>query len=260
MKDGIITGNSAVWGGGISVVQGANLNIYGGTISNNTAGNSNKEGSGGGIFCAGTAFIDPSQGKDVYITNNETTTEHDLGGGGIFLESNGTMRIVNAIIRNNNAMGLGGGVAGCLHGMITNMPPETAAIYNNTSGGLTARSLNNAVDHSRPSLAWNNALKEAGVDYFCAGYSTIGPRSLNGGYTKWKGYAITQSNKTGYTVDSQVDNPIALLGLLALHSTNPNEIAAAANDFVGNRTIIENNISQMHGGGVASNKRLLEFN
>lgn len=256
MKDGIITGNSAVWGGGISVVQGANLNIYGGTISNNTAGNSNKEGSGGGIFCAGTAFIDPSQGKDIYIINNETTTEHDLGGGGIFLENNGTMRIVNAIIRNNDAKGLGGGVAGCLHGMITNMPPETAAIYNNTSGGASARSLNNAVDHSRPSLTWNNALKEAGVDYFCAGYSTIGPRALNGGYAKLKGYAITQSKKSGYTVDSQVDNPIALLGLLALHTTNPDEIAVAANDFVGNRTIIENNTSQMHGGGVASNGKL----
>ena len=46
------------------------------------------------------------------------------------------MTIHNAVIRNNTAGGLGGGVAGCIHGSIADLSATGAAIYGNTAQGV----------------------------------------------------------------------------------------------------------------------------
>lgn len=249
--------NSAIWGGGIAVARGGFLEIYGGNITWNKATGiiyGDTIGGGGGIFCAGTGIIDPQNG-DITIEHNSTGTKNDLGGGGIFVESKGSMKIVNAIITDNTAEGLGGGVAGCLHGMISNLCPETAAIYWNTANKNAA--LNSVVDHGNPMLNWSDDLKNNANDYFCAGYSVIGPRSLNGGTAEWTGGAVYQKwngqGKGDTKKFEKTTNTIVVKGLLGLRVENTDAIKEKADAFSGKKVNINFNSSAMHGGGVASN-------
>ena len=56
-----------------------------------------------------------------------------MGGGGIFVATDSSMTIHNAILTNNNAGGLGGGLASCIHGELSNLSTDGAAIYGNTA-------------------------------------------------------------------------------------------------------------------------------
>ena len=102
--------------------------MNGGEISNNTA----TTHEGGGIFCYGNGVIDPQNGN-ITVSGNETKTTTDLGGGGVYVNSSGKMSIINAVVTGNIAQGLGGGIGGCLHGVVSNLSPDTAAIYSNTA-------------------------------------------------------------------------------------------------------------------------------
>ena len=258
MKGGTITNNSAIWGGGIAVARGGNLNIYGGSITYNTATSSKNDtlpkaaagrfGSGGGIFCAGIGEIYPRE-SDITITHNETGTVNDLGGGGIFVEAKGEMKIYNAVITQNTAHGQGGGVAGCLHGKMSNISPQTAAIYNNTANGSIVVTRLNDIDHSN---WWQGKIGGYGnaKDYFCAGYSVIGSLSMNGGNAKWTGWQSTGAAKG---VNGVSGDPIVVKGVVGLSAGSDNNVGFKADTFSGKTVTISDNTSFMHGGGIGCN-------
>lgn len=124
MRNGKITGNTANAGGGVFVWTHSFFTMEGGEISSNTA----TTHEGGGIFF---------DGKDGHITaglitENSTGTTVDWGGGGIYINNNGSMRIDSARITKNTANALGGGIAGCPHAKIgIGALEDGVAVYDN---------------------------------------------------------------------------------------------------------------------------------
>lgn len=274
MNGGTIMNNTAEMGGGICAFRATVVKIYGGTIKDNTA----TLHSGGGIFIAGRSnknIINPTEGS-ITISGNKTGTTCDLGGGGIFLDSAGQLKIVNAIITGNKANGLGGGVSGCLHGMVTNLAPDTTAIYSNKSkvdekgnASNTHPQLKNRVDMGYKGISWtySDPIAKNADDYFCAGYSTISPLALGkDNIAQWYGYKMlvkkddaNASKENGYVATYAAGNnvtqanPIIVLGLLGMKVQNGDVVGAKAMALNGNKVFIQNNYSAMHGGGVATN-------
>lgn len=130
LKDGEISENHAGEGGGIFVAQIWNqgngvFKMTGGTVDSNVA----HLGEGGGIYIhSGSSENKITKGN---ITNNTTKTTEDLGGGGIYVENSGELRLENVLITNNTAKGLGGGLAACIHGRIAVFAVNGAIVYGN---------------------------------------------------------------------------------------------------------------------------------
>jgi hypothetical protein len=93
-NDGIVNGDS--FGGGVRLNEGAQFNMDGGTISNNTT-----KGFGGGVNVTKGEFI-MNKGT---ISNNRS----EAHGGGVYLMT-GTFAMYNGSISGNYAKGGGGGV------------------------------------------------------------------------------------------------------------------------------------------------------
>ena len=125
---------------------------------------------GGGIYIAGqNARITKG-----LISGNTSQTTTDWGGGGIFVEVQGSLELTSVLVNANTARGLGGGVAGCPHAKtgIGNFGGESAiAIFGNS-----------AVGQNWPNNKWLDKLgqkgdylakKDAGftadkaMDYYC---------------------------------------------------------------------------------------------
>jgi len=132
LNGGTIEKNAADEGGGIFVERGhANainkFNMDGGTVNENVA----TTGEGGGIYIRGNGEI-----KRGYITNNVTRTTSDLGGGGVYVEVDGVLNIMQALVTENFAKGLGGGLAACVHGKTSVVDVDNgAAIFGNENEG-----------------------------------------------------------------------------------------------------------------------------
>ncbi len=291
-------GNSAGAGGGIYVGQTATFNMYGGNICNNKAtgvrrtGNDNAglDGGGGGIWVNGTAVIDPtvSGGSEIKIQNNTSATKVDLGGGGIYVNNPAKLSLKNAIITQNHADGLGGGIASCVHGKvgIVNIGNNGAAIYSNTTsktaydenGAPACGSVGgkNSCDPRYPNCPthWTTTtgdfvdahskwqgngaaqknFRNAATDIFCAG------AAANGGGTiisdtrpidssaKWTGYVMDSVNSSFKQI-TQANNGYIYGGfLLGLTAGN-----TSAPGFSGHKVTISGNTSATHGGGIATN-------
>ncbi|MCI9129498.1 MAG: hypothetical protein HFJ65_04210 [Eggerthellaceae bacterium] len=143
MEGGTVTGNEANAGGGIFIDRDCVFKMSGGTVSNNTA----KVFEGGGIYVAGHS--DGTEGSNACviskgnITGNKTETSFSWGGGGIFVEVQGSVKIGTASITRNVANGLGGGVSGCPHAAIgIGAITEGAAIFKNTANYTDGRPSN----------------------------------------------------------------------------------------------------------------------
>lgn len=121
---GTVEGNTAEAGGGIFIDYACGFTMTGGLIQKNTA----TTHEGGGIF---------TDGQDGYISGgsileNTTNTTVDWGGGGVYVNNNGSMRIDSARITGNTANALGGGIAGCPHAKIgIGELGSGAAVYGN---------------------------------------------------------------------------------------------------------------------------------
>lgn len=124
LYNGNIQGNTAGSGGGIYIDRGCGFVMENGTVAGNTA----TKYEGGGIYTASPA----GRIEAGAITGNETRTTTSWGGGGIFIESMGTLSLGTTLITGNTAQGLGGGVSGCPHAKIgIGKITEGAAIYGN---------------------------------------------------------------------------------------------------------------------------------
>ena len=258
MTGGYVTGNySGLAGGGIYAgFFGGNVGftMSGGTI----AGNCAELGEGGGLRIAGgTTGVIRTTGT-VYITNNITNSNNDWGGGGIFVQENGILTIMDALITGNTAGGFGGGVGACPTGETLIVNQDGAAIYGNTASGTTMSGGGNGKDYDR-SLALNSTvfMNSGYADYFCvrAKDGANGPISLvtglmaGGGAANWTGSCDEQPvsiGPSGYAAAKY------LFGLNARpDDTAKSQAVNAAN------VIITGNHSSIHGGGIMTNGGLI---
>lgn len=260
MRGGFVTGNySEEAGGGMYIGHynydnSATFEMTGGIVAGNVANKSE----GGGIRVSGKTGGSIQASDRVYITNNVTNTPFDWGGGGIFVQENGNLSIVNSLITNNSAGGFGGGVGACPTGKILIVNTDGAAIYGNTATGTNmSGGGNNKTYDSTLAQTSEVFMRNGYADYFCvrAKDGANGPISLvtglmaGGGAANWTGSCDEQPvsiGPSGYAAAKY------LFGLDA----NPDDTAKSqAVDAA--KVIITGNHSNIHGGGIMTNGRLI---
>ena len=259
MSGGYVTGNySSLAGGGIYAGfyagdGGVNFSMTGGTIASNCA----RYGEGGGLRIGGGTYGVIRADEKVYITNNQTLTTDDWGGGGIFVQQNGNLSVIDALITDNNADGFGGGVGACPTGETLIVNEDGAAIYGNRakgdqmSGGGNGKTYDTYLAKESPVFMANGY-----TDYFCVRergngnyISLVTGLMAGGGAANWKGSCDEQPvtiGKTGYAAAKY------LFGLVA----NPDDAAKtlAVNTA---KVMITGNYSGVHGGGIMTNGGLI---
>lgn len=272
MTGGYVTGNfSEEAGGGIyagTYSWGTTFVMQGGTV----AGNRSDKSEGGGIRIGG-ATTGTIEGSNIYITNNTTGTEHDWGGGGVFVQENGTLFVREALITKNTAEGFGGGVAACPTGRTVIVEQDGAAIYSNEAHNAGRDPGNIVLFNGKPpadadknddnlTLADSNpgacqVLKSQFLengdfkDYYCVKANHYDPitlvmgQMLGGGDARWSAQldsVRTNVNKPGYATANW------LCGMTA-KPTDDDKSSAISHAKV----FITGNTSSVHGGGIMSN-------
>ena len=273
MSGGYVTGNkSNEAGGGLYIgyysQDGlAKLTLTGGVIASNIA----ETGEGGGIRIGGSGrgvIRATSKDNPIYITNNTTNTGSkegtnesggDWGGGGIFIQQNGMLNIMNAIISTNTADGFGAGVSACPTGNTSINTDQGAAIYDNTangehySRGSGAGSEKKNEDYVAHEFYKNNQRTDY-QDYFLAHAANVGSYTitngmLGGGSEEYQG---TFDNNKSYEQHYNAGGVEAkFIGLTAHPSNEDVEKALAIAS-----TYISGNHSHNHGGGIMTNGML----
>lgn len=226
-----ITGNRSADGGGGLLMpkknnqQNAFFKMDSGYFAANLA-----EASEGGAMHLTTR--DGSYIYSGYITNNETKTKYDYGGGGIFIVSKGreegsnpgSLKLWNSLVTENNAYGSGGGVASCQNGIVIS---SDAAIFGNDAEGNSAPA-DHPIGGQWPSeLGLNNAEnfvdgKYLASDVYGAKNSTIYNDMLstdgNTGSYNWKGF-MSGNSKYLLKVDKSNNKMIFYEGSLTPEKT-----------------------------------------
>ena len=258
MSGGYVTGNySGLAGGGIYAGfwdGGVQFTMSGGTI----AGNCAERGEGGGLRIAGgTKGVIRADGK-VYITNNKTNSDDDWGGGGIFVQENGHLAIMDALITNNSADGFGGGVGACPTGKTLIVNKDGAAIYGNTAKGENMSDGGNGKHYDTSVAKASTVFTENGYrDYFCVRnkenandpISLVTGQMAGGGAANWKGSCddkVVSIGKSGYAAAKY------LFGLNAYPDDAAKSLALGDA-----KVIITGNYSYVHGGGIMTNGGLI---
>ena len=260
MQGGFVTGNySEEAGGGMYIGHynhgnSATFEMTGGIVAGNVANKSE----GGGIRVSGKTNGSIQASDRVYITNNVTNTSFDWGGGGIFVQENGNLSIVNSLITNNSADGFGGGVGSCPTGETLIVNKDGPAIYGNTAKGEHMSDGGNGKNYDTNLAKASKVFMENGyTDYFCVRkkegandpISLVTGLMAGGGAANWTGSCDEQPvtiGKTGYAAAKY------LFGLNA----RPDDTAKsqAVNTA---KVIITGNHSGVHGGGIMTNGSLI---
>ena len=277
-NNGLITNNNVISaGGGIFIDVKCKFEMNGGTVTDNhVVGDEtwHSAAEGGGIYTAAKESV-INKGT---ITNNSTSTKWSWGGGGIFVESNGVLKMTSVVVTNNTADALGGGIAGCPHARIGISLAEGVALYGNTahkkdkaypnhkglyenntakeesSDGTNAPITNAPI--TGDVYAWEHAKKDftadKAMDYYNTRSSVIKGTSLGQSDSiAWVGYRAGESNKTGSPVTIQNGETFSCttetLGLTSTYS-GPQPAASV---------VISGNSSTTHGGGIGCNGTLL---
>lgn len=268
ISGGYITGNySAEAGGG--VYAGAwnqalsSFTFSGGTIASNVAQNS--EGGGIRIGAPTMGVFNVPVGTKAYITNNNTNTTNDWGGGGVFVQGgsdgirSASLKISNALITNNSAQGYGGGFAACPSGKTAITDTNGIAIFGNSdANGTHLSGGTNGKNEDQPSNVEGGEITEdfksnghkdlflirkSGNDEYIA---AVTGQMLGGGAANWSGtidkktptsigkYEGAQAKyRIGLKSDPSAEDQKAAKGLATLYITG--------------------NISNIHGGGIMTN-------
>ena len=258
MSGGYVTGNDA-WlsGGGIYVGFFGNsvkFVMSGGTI----AGNHVTEGEGGGLRIAGKTTGVIKADNKIYITNNETESKDDWGGGGIFIQDKGKLNITNVLITKNSAGGFGGGIGVCPTGETLIVHSEGGAVYDNSAEGKNMSDGGNGKHYDTSVALASTIFTTNGYkDFFCVRnkdgannvVSLVTGEMLGGGAANWKGSCDEQPveiSKSGYA---------AAKYLFGLTSYPEKDAIAAAKGAA--KVIISGNHSNIHGGGIMTNGGLI---
>ena len=181
-----------------------------------------------------------------YVTNNTILATIHWGGGGLFCAEHSVLHIENALITENTAGGLGGGMAGCSTGHIFVHTTQGCAIYDNED--IIHREIQYASsDKPDNELIEENPefLNYGHSDYFCALESEMSGEMLGGGAANWEGTADGKAITVGrYDVASAQ----VLMGLKS-HASEEDKLAAQAVAML----YINGNHSFTHGGGIMCN-------
>ncbi|MEC4273076.1 FctA domain-containing protein [Adlercreutzia sp. R25] len=272
---GTVSGNRAGAGGGIYIDRTCLFTMHNGTVTGNTA----TAGEGGGLYIAGgSKFVRYEGSKQIWeghglleikkatITDNHTKTTYDWGGGGIFVESKGVLKLGSSLITQNTAEGLGGGIAGCPHASIgIGKITEGFSLYGNTAKRKqwpTNNYLNElkVTYNGKTYIAgdkWAKADRgftaQKAMDYYCTNVSYVtGYDGAADSSIAWTGRSAGPDN-AGKDVTIYKGDSLALPGeSLGLTSTKPKTDAV-----VGRSVVIAGNTSTTHGGGVGCNGTLM---
>ena len=258
MTGGYVTGNySGLAGGGIYAgfhSHNVKFTMSGGTIAGNVAA----RGEGGGLRIAGGTDGVIQTTDKVYITNNKTNSDDDWGGGGIFVQENGHLAIMDALIFDNRAEGFGGGVGACPTGKTLIVNQDGAAIYGNTAKGENMSDGGNGKNYDTNLAKASTVFMQNGfTDYFCVRsrdnandpISLVTGQMAGGGAANWKGSCdekVVSIGKSGYAAAKY------LFGLNA----HPDD-AAKSQAVNAAKVIITGNYSGVHGGGIMTNGGLI---
>ena len=258
MTGGYVTGNySGLAGGGIYAgFHGHNVEftMSGGTIAGNVAA----RGEGGGLRIAGGTDGVIQTTDKVYITNNKTNSDDDWGGGGIFVQENGHLAIMDALIFDNSAEGFGGGVGACPTGKTLIVNQDGAAIYGNTAKGENMSDGGNGKNYDTNLAKASTVFMQNGfTDYFCVRsrdnandpISLVTGQMAGSGAANWTGSCdekVVSIGKSGYAAAKY------LFGLNA----HPDD-AAKSQAVNAAKVIITGNYSGVHGGGIMTNGGLI---
>lgn len=277
ISGGYITGNySAEAGGGVYAgffhQPLDSFTFSGGTIANNVAQNS--EGGGVRIAAPTVGTFDVESGQQAYITNNETKTTNDWGGGGIFVQGGGNwnegnsstpvasakLKIYSTLIKENHAEGYGGGFAACPTGKTAITDTKGIAIFGNTdangknrSGGTGGKSEDR--DEGTPDTVGQitETFKTGGhkdlflirksdnTDYIAA----VTGQMLGGGAANWSGTIDKTSTSIGKYEGAQAKY---MIGLKSEPTPEDKDYATGAATLY-----ITGNKSNIHGGGIMTN-------
>lgn len=259
MTGGYVTGNySSLAGGGIYAGfyegdGGVEFSMTGGTIASNCA----RYGEGGGLRIGGGTYGVIRADEKVYITNNQTLTTDDWGGGGIFVQQNGNLSVIDALITDNFADGFGGGVGACPTGETLIVNKDGAAIYGNTAKGDQMSGGGNGKDCDTDLAKASKVFMANGFkDYFCVRdsnrdtyISLVTGLMAGGGAANWKGSCDEKPvsiGRTGYAAAKY------LFGLEAHPDDSAKKLAVDTA-----RVMITGNSSGVHGGGIMTNGGLI---
>ena len=260
MAGGYVTGNDSKEAGGGMYVGHANeagtaFTMTGGTVASNCATGSE----GGGIRVSGrtNGTIEASDSNKVYITNNRTDSDFDWGGGGIFVQKDGYLSVIDALITENTAGGFGGGVGACPTGETLIVNKDGAAIYGNSASGKNMSEGGNGKHYDSSVAEASQVFKDNGYkDYFCVRdrnggsyISLVTGLMAGGGAANWKGSCDEKPvtiGRTGYAAAK------FLFGLTA----NPDSEAISSAQAAAH-VLISGNSAYTHGGGIMTNGGLI---
>lgn len=267
MTGGSVTANySHEAGGGIyaGFYNGSiGFEMTGGTIAGNKADNA--EGGGLRIAQGTSAKIEAGPDK-IYITNNKTMTGSnpdrggDWGGGGVFIQKGGKLNIVKTLITKNEAGGWGGGVGACPTGETIVSHSNGAAIYNNSDHGEHFSAGGDGKDQDKDiegSEYITKDFKDAGhKDFFLVRQkgsektvAVVLGKMLGNGSAGWKGTCDGQK----ITIDPNGGAEAKYMFGLEAHPTG--DAIKKAQEAA--TTIISDNYSYTHGGGIMTNGDLV---
>ena len=266
IANGLITANySHEAGGGVYAgfhKQPIAFSMTGGTIAGNESANA--EGGGLRISKGTTGVIGTESGTSnkVYITNNKTMTGKsrggDWGGGGVFVQTDGTLKLRAALVTKNDAGGWGGGIGACPTGQTIVTHTNGSAIYNNTDHGEHFSAGGNSKNEDSDSAYITDTFKTAGhQDFFLVRkkdgadktIAVVLGKMLGGGSAGWQGTC----DGNPITIDPNGGAEAKyMFGLEANPSPDAKNKAQAAAT-----TIISGNYSYTHGGGIMTNGDLI---
>lgn len=267
MTDGSVTANySREAGGGIYAgyhSKGITFNMTGGFISGNMSDNA--EGGGLRISEGTTGVIEAaSASSKVYITNNKTMTGSttgrggDWGGGGVFVQTAGTLNLRAALVTRNDAGGWGGGIGACPTGQTIVTHTNGSAIYSNTDHGKNFSAGGNGKNEDSQPKYITSTFKDAGhQDFFLVrnkdnASSTIAVvlgKMLGGESAGWQGTC----DGNPITIDPNGGAEAKYMFGLEAHPTDE----AMRKAQMAATTIISGNYSYTHGGGIMTNGNLI---
>lgn len=267
MTGGSVTANcSNEAGGGIYAGfhnQPITFSMTGGTIADNESVNA--EGGGLRISTGTTGVIEAASASNkVYITNNKTMTGSttgrggDWGGGGVFVQTDGTLNLRAALITKNEAGGWGGGIGACPTGQTIVTHTNGAAIYGNADQGANFSAGGNGKNEDSQSEYITDTFKDSGhKDFFLvrkkdganSAIAVVLGKMLGGDSAGWQGTCDGEK----ITIDPNGGAEAKYMFGLEAHPTAD----AMGKAQTAATTIISGNYSYTHGGGIMTNGNLV---
>lgn len=267
MTGGSVTANySKEAGGGIYAGfhnQPITFSMTGGTIAGNKSVNA--EGGGLRISTGTTGVIEAASASNkVYITNNKTMTGGttgrggDWGGGGVFVQTDGTLKLRAALVTKNEAGGWGGGIGACPTGQTIVTHTNGAAIYGNADQGANFSAGGNGKNEDSQSEYITDTFKDFGhKDFFLvrkkdganSAIAVVLGKMLGGDSAGWQGTCDGEK----ITIDPNGGAEAKYMFGLEAH---PTADAMGKAQTVAT-TIISGNYSYTHGGGIMTNGNLV---